>query len=232
MIKLSMMLENQQYILKLKSLKIKNIFLILTIIIINGLLIACKKNEIESLSNGSNISHLKNINDFSEQINGEKYTKLGIACKENKLSSLKKLLTKGADINLAKTDDIYEFDALYVAIENNSIDIVKYLSQNKIDFNKIYTEEGLTPVALAVKLNKKEILDILIQKGSNVNAAPIAETDYKYVPLLIAVENNNYKIAKTLIDNGADINISDDNGNSVKKIISKKGKEWNKLIHK
>ena len=163
-----------------------------------GLLVACKKNDTIS-NNEMNRINIEKINQFTEQSNGDTYTKLGIACKENKLSEVKDLLSKGADVNLAKTDDIYEYDALYVAIENNRVKIVEYLSTIKVDFNKIYTEEGLTPVALAVKLNEKEILDILIKKGANINAANVAETDYTYIPILIAVENNNLQIAKKLI---------------------------------
>lgn len=194
-----------------------------------GLIVACKKNDTIS-NNKMNSINIEKINQFTEQNNGDTYTKLGIACKENKLSEVKDLLSKGADVNLAKTDDIYEYDALYVAIENNRVKIVEYLSTIKVDFNKIYTEEGLTPVALAVKLNEKEILDILIKKGANINAANVAETDYTYIPILIAVENNNLQIAKKLIDNGVNMNIHDQSGNSIKSLISKKGKEWSQLI--
>lgn len=208
----------------------KNILIILIYITSTSLLAACKKND--TISVNSNISNLKDINDFSVKINGDKYTKLGIACKENRLSNLKELLKNGANINLAKSDDIYEFDALYVAIENNNIEIVKYLIQNNIDLNKIYTEEGITPVSLAVMLDEKEILYILIKKGLNINAASISDSDYKYTPLTIAVDNNNYQIAKLLIENGANINIHDNYGNSIKNTILKKGMEWEKLINK
>lgn len=170
------------------------------------------------------------INNFDEKIDGFAYTKLGLQCKVGNIHEIQKLLLQGADINLGKKDDIYEYDALYVAIEGNHIKIVEYLLKNKAKVNQVYTEEGLTPVGLAVKLNEEEILKLLIKNGGNVNGYKLAETDYKETPLLIALNNNNFQITELLLNAGSDITALDKRGNSIKSILTGKGGKWKKLL--
>ncbi|MBO6185920.1 MAG: ankyrin repeat domain-containing protein [Chryseobacterium sp.] len=199
-----------------------------TLIIISIISISCKKTE---TSNSNYIENIKdNINIFTKLSDGFEYTKLGLACKNNNLANVKELISKGADINIAKKDDIYEYDALSVAIENNHYEIVKFLINEKADVNKVYNEDGLTTIGLATKLNQKEIVELLLKNHANPNGSDVSETDYKEAPLLIAVQNNNIIIAKLLIDSGASINDIDKDGNTIKSLISSKGRQWENLV--
>lgn len=186
--------------LKQKFNKMKNPFLIFILILQASLFVSCKKND-TIISNTANSINLEKINQFTEKIDDDKYTELGIACKNNDLSEVKRLISKGANIDLAKTDDIYEYDALYVAIENNHPQIVEYLLNSGAKANKIYTEDGLTPLTFASKLNQYEISEILVKKGANVNGEHTLESMNS--PLQFANENKNKKLIKLLISYGA-----------------------------
>lgn len=170
------------------------------------------------------------LNSFTAHVNGFDYTQLGISCKNNNLYEVTKLISKGADIDLAKKDEIYEYDALSVAIENKHLQIVDYLIKQKADVNKVYNEDGLTPLGLATKLNAVEIVEILIKNGADVNGAKVVNADHKESPLLIAINGDHIAIAKLLILSGADANDKDNHGTSIKSLILSKGKEWEKLL--
>jgi len=64
-----------------------------------------QKNPAITGTSGENIDSLQ-INQFVIQEQGDRYTLLGSACKNNDSNKVKKLLRAGADIHLAKTDDI------------------------------------------------------------------------------------------------------------------------------
>ena len=66
-----------------------------------------------------------NIDSFCIEIDGFMYTRLGAECKKGNLKEVKKLISQGADIEYAQTDEILIYDALKVAIENNHLHIVK-----------------------------------------------------------------------------------------------------------
>lgn len=207
----------------------RKIVLYFLILIINPVFsFQCKKTS--SPETGTENIAKDSINSFVTTIDGFDYTKLGISCKNNDLTEAKKLISAGADINIAKKDDIYEYDALSVAIENKHVQMVSYLIQNKADVNKIYTEEGLTPLGLAAKLNAKDIVEILIKNGAKVNGAKVSDTDYKETPLLIAVNSNHLSIAKILIISGANVDDTDNKGNSIKNLILAKDSDWKILL--
>lgn len=179
----------------------KKAYLILIFAANVTLFTACKKSN----TSPQNVSQTENINKFSEKSANEIYTKLGLACKENRLTEVKALINQGADINLAKTDDIYEYDALYVAIENKNKEIVEYLLNHGAKINKVYTEDGLTPLVLASKLSLYEISEILIKNGARADGEQNMDNESISFPLQYAIENNNIELAKLLINNGASI---------------------------
>ncbi|WP_312076612.1 ankyrin repeat domain-containing protein [Chryseobacterium sp.] len=190
----------------------------------------CQK--LETSRSTQPVEKCNDLNEFFIQDDGYKYTKLGVACKNNNLIKVKELISKGANINISKTDDIYEFDALYVAIENKHLPVINFLIQQGTDVNKIYTEEGLTPLALATNLNQIVIVELLIKNGANVNPIDIDEYDYKYIPLLTAINNNDIKISELLIKNGAKTDIVNEEGKTIESLLRSKGSNWKKMISK
>ncbi|NSW95182.1 MAG: ankyrin repeat domain-containing protein [Bacteroidales bacterium] len=70
------------------------------------------------------------------------------------------------------------------------------------------TEEGATPLIIAVAANKIESVNTLLKYNPEVNK----KTSLDETPLLIAVKNQNSAIAEALIRAGADVNMPDNHG--------------------
>ncbi|KQS94133.1 ankyrin repeat domain-containing protein [Chryseobacterium sp. Leaf394] len=121
---------------------------------------------------------------------------------------------------------------MYVAIENKHVPITNFLILRGTDVNKIYTEEGLTPIVLATNLNQIVIVELLIKNGANVNPIDVEDSDYTYVPLLSAINNNNITISELLIENGAKTDIKNNKGETIETLLSSKGGNWKKLLSK
>lgn len=193
-------------------------------------IVSCKKTDSDTNRIASSTSDSIIINSFIKSIGNYDYTQLGIYCKENNLSGIQKLVNAGADITLAKRDSTYIYDALYVAIENNHLQVVEYLLDNNANVNQIYTEEGLMPLSLACKLNYFDISKKLIERGANINGVILADSDYVITPLFMALQNDNYKLAKLLLDQGADVEIRNEIDKTAKDMGLGKGGEWISLF--
>ena len=66
----------------------------------------------------------------------------------------------------------------------------------------------VTPLSVAIENGNKGIVEILINKGANVEGGMIDSTTVQKTALWLAVSKKKYDIAKFLIDNGADYNFS------------------------
>jgi len=137
---------------------------ILFLFILSSFITACRQHKKTYVADIKENSIA--IDSFYYKENVFKYTQLGIECKRGNLDNVKQLLAKGANSRFAKKDNYLIYDALFVAIENRHLPIVKYLVENQADINQIYTEEGLTPLGLARKIGDKEIVSYLIKQGA------------------------------------------------------------------
>lgn len=172
------------------------------------------------------------INSFVFQDESYQYTQLGIFCKSGDLKATKSIISQGANINFAKSDGIFEYDALYVAIESGFKKIVDYLLKIGSDPNQIYNDNGLTALSLACKLGYVDIAQQLIKNKAKVNWAELVYVDYKITPILMAIESNNLQLVELLLKNGADPNITDENKNSAKEVAFRKGSNWRMMFEK
>jgi len=113
----------------------------------------------------------------------------------NSIHSVIYLLKKGANVNY--TDDRGYFP-LYIAIENEYIDLTKILLEYNSDVNQT-DANGNTPLFLLctnlMNNNTIELFDALIQYGANVN-----HINYDNITPLICVclANNKYLIDKLI----------------------------------
>lgn len=172
-----------------------------------------------------------NINSFNIKIDNFEYTKLGIACINNNFKEVNELISFGANINFVKQDEYYIYDALYVTIESNSLEVLALLIKNiNININQIYTEDGLTPIALAVSLNNYRIVDILLQNKANPNGKLLSTSSHQSIPLIIAFENDNIEITKLLLKYNANTNIKNEFGQNLEKLFKTKGSSWHELL--
>lgn len=157
-----------------------------------------------------------------DKSNHKSYTLLGYACKYPRIDFMKELMLRKANINIAQADEIYEYDALYVAIEANNEAAVRILLDNGANPNGNYTEDGLSPLALACINNHVENVKILIAKKAYVNGNA-AEQGKVFVPLIISVNNDSYQISKLLIAAGADPNLKNTENQSAITVAKNKG---------
>ena len=97
---------------------------------------------------------------------------------------------------------------LLYLVEKNNIDLVKKFIANCADVNAKY-DNGMTALMLASINGHKEICELLIENGADVNFedGDYEDGDYEEeTPLYEAIKCNNIEICKLLIDNGAIVN--------------------------
>ena len=158
------------------------------------------------------------------------YTPLHIASAEGHREIVELLITKGADVNIK---NYYGFTALDEASRYNHLKCVKLLQKygvkhgsirNAVEFGDIDAvkeflkageniNEGLakggpTPLHYAAQHDRKEIAELLIAKGADLNAERIGGQ----TPLHKAAQHDRKEIAKLLITKGADLSMSTRDG--------------------
>lgn len=84
---------------------------------------------------------------------------------------------------------------------------IKILVENDAEIVNLQSEQGFSPLLLAVYYEKEEVAHYLIENGASVN-----ENSAMGSPLMAAVVKNNYKLTETLLSKGADVNATDANG--------------------
>lgn len=140
---------------------------------------------------------------------------LGIACRDNDMATIKRLLA-GKDEPMAMGNDFYEFDIFYTAIYFDKEDVLKYaLTRYKDINNRLYSDEyGLTLLTYACKLSNVKLARILLEHGIDVNGYQSPYDTYKVYPIMEAIANKNIELVQLLLEYCADLEIKDSNGNT------------------
>jgi ankyrin repeat protein len=174
---------------------------------------------------------LNQIKNLPEKLN--QCFPLHLAIQTRKINFVKDLLSAGCDYNL-KDDD--GFTPVAMAVLVNNIEIVKYLYENyRVDINSKNNKEQSPLFLICNNLSKNntdteedilEIMEYLIDKGSNVN-----DRDKKEMtPLMTLVSNLNEYTQQgiiLLIDSGANPNLIDKYGNSALLILLSQNEHHN-----
>ena len=137
------------------------------------------------------------------------------ACLCQKVEIIELLLNKGADINKTLKDGR---TALHIAASQGYTEIVQLLLNRNADLNLTFkrlagreiTREitGITVLMLAVLIGKKELVEMLITAGADVNA----HTSNGDTALLEAAYSGDLDIVELLLKNGAHSNARGDKG--------------------
>jgi len=90
-------------------------------------------------------------------------------------------------------------DSLFIACENEYLEIVKLLIENGADINKS-DNYGQTPLFIACQNGYLEIVKLLIENGADINKS----NNNGKTPLFIAREYQRFEITAVLIENGVD----------------------------
>jgi len=97
-------------------------------------------------------------------------------------------------------------DLIHTAAMNGNLAGVQAELDKGVDVNKRYG--GMTPLHFAVAVGHKEIAELLITKGADVNA----KGEWDRTPLHAAATNGKKEVAELLIAKGADVNAKSDFG--------------------
>ncbi|MDX1923696.1 MAG: ankyrin repeat domain-containing protein [Rickettsiaceae bacterium] len=93
---------------------------------------------------------------------------------------------------------------VYTSFDNNVNTVKKYLDMGANPNSRDYRR--VTPLHIAVTSANPEIINLLIDRGANVNATFGADD---LSPLMLATLNREKEVVKTLIDRGASVNMKD-----------------------
>lgn len=154
------------------------------------------------------VDEVKKVIDTGVDINQKDdrgFTPLLIAIEENKLDIVKYLLSKGADLKLKNNKG---FNALIISTNKNYNDVFEYLLSQGADITTTDPRNGRQPIHIAAKLGYIGILDVLLNKGVDVNQVTIN----KEIPLHLAVQSLYLPTVKYLIGKSANINAIDRSG--------------------
>ncbi|WP_424244706.1 ankyrin repeat protein [Elusimicrobium posterum] len=124
----------------------------------------CKKTELTDLF----ITKGVDVNGKS----AEGFTVLMSAVGANDVNTIKKLLAAGADVNARAfegTGSSPLFDAIMLSREENTEAVVKLLIASGAQLNVQVGETGATPLILASMMNKKNIVQILLDAGADTS---------------------------------------------------------------
>jgi hypothetical protein len=148
--------------------------------------------------------------DFIKTIDNYQYTALGLACRSGDLAKVKDLIAKGACKDRCMSDEIFEYDALFISVECGKIDLVNYfIQQGNEGIDDMCDENGTTVLSVACRYKDKAIAckmaEILLRAGANANGLGDTGFDYITIPLHEAASKNNLKLVKLLVEHGADI---------------------------
>ena len=124
------------------------------------------------------------------------------------------LITHGANTNAISKNNNSPLD---IAVNLNSIDLVEALIDHGADLN--YAGNGETALHAAIVEKHRDVAELLILKGANVNALNISNR----TPLhFLATFIDDQKLAQLMIEHGANVNANDKNGRTALFFATKK----------
>lgn len=185
-------------------------------------------NVIEAIKKKDNVTfaytikEISNVDSLIAVDSIHSYSLLGFACLYNNKEAVECLMGMKADPHIAYADDIYIYDALYIAIKTQNENLVRYFINKGSNVNAPYNENGLCPLVLSCYNNNTTIPELLLKNKADVNGVGNLGGDVTY-PLIIAIENGNENLVKLLLEYGAKTNITDNIGNTPIELAREKG---------
>ena len=146
-------------------------------------------------------------------------TLLILAARGGHTEIAKRLIDRGADLDVQKTSDGGQ-TALMLAAWEGHIETVKFLIDRGADFD-ITDNYGMTALRRAANEGHTEIVKLLIDRGADCDIID----NYGMTALRRAIKEGHTEIVKLLIDRGADFDITDNYGQTALDIV------FNKYIH-
>ena len=162
----------------------------------------------------TNMKHINNVDSFIPLDSDHSYSLLGYACLYKNKPAIQKLLAMKANIDEVFSDEIFIYDALYMAIDNEDEGLVKQLLAMGADPNKPYNEDGLCPLVASCNVNNIAIASLLLKHGAKADGVGNLGGDYIENPLITAVMKGNKYMVQLLLRYGAKKGVKDETGRS------------------
>lgn len=99
-------------------------------------------------------------------------------------------------------------DEIHDAVAKGDLEKVKALLKDNPNLVASRDDEGHTPLRIAAAKGQKDMAELLLAKGAEVNA----KDNDGYTALILAAREGNTDVAKLLLANKADVNTKADNG--------------------
>ena len=160
----------------------------------------------------ANMKHINNVDSFIPLDSDHSYSLLGYACLYKNKPAIQKLIAMKANIDEVFSDEIFIYDALYMAIDNEDEGLVKQLLAMGADPNKPYNEDGLCPLVASCNVNNIAIASLLLKHGAKADGIGNLGGDYIENPLITAVMKGNKYMVQLLLRYGAKKGIKDEEG--------------------
>ncbi|WP_315290536.1 ankyrin repeat domain-containing protein [Hoylesella loescheii] len=162
----------------------------------------------------ANIKHINNIDSIIPLDSYHSYSLLGYACLYKNKPAIQKLIAMKANIDEVFSDEIFIYDALYMAIDNEDEGLVKQLLAMGADPNRPYNENGLCPLVASCNVNNIAIASLLLKHGAKADGVGNLGGDYIENPLITAVMKGNKYMVQLLLRYGAKKGVKDETGRS------------------
>lgn len=94
---------------------------------------------------------------------------------------------------------------LTMACAYNQLEIARHLVANKHKVSEQDTETWFTPLHHAVKVDAREVVDLLLQQGADIEA----KSKENYRPLHVAAQTDRFYLAVALLQKGAKVDAGD-----------------------
>ena len=173
---------------------------------------AIKNNNLVELA--ANMKYINNVDSFIPLDSYHSYSLLGYACLYKNKPAIQKLIAMKANIDEVFSDEIFIYDALYMAIDNEDEGLVKQLLAMGADPNKPYNEDGLCPLVASCNVNNIAIASLLLKHGAKADGVGNLGGDYIENPLITAVMKGNKYMVQLLLRYGAKKGVKDETGRS------------------
>ena len=162
----------------------------------------------------ANMKHINNIDSIIPLDSYHSYSLLGYACLYKNKPAIQKLIAMKANIDEVFSDEIFIYDALYMAIDNEDEGLVKQLLAMGADPNRPYNENGLCPLVASCNVNNIAIASLLLKHGAKADGVGNLGGDYIENPLITAVMKGNKYMVQLLLRYGAKKGVKDETGRS------------------
>ncbi|WP_278994152.1 ankyrin repeat domain-containing protein [Prevotella melaninogenica] len=131
------------------------------------------------------------------------------ACLYQNKRFVQRLIGMKADMECVYSDDMYCYDALYMAVDKGNAELVKLFLSLGTNANVAYNEDGLCPLVMSCSMNSYPVTCLLLQYGAKANGLGNLGGDYITYPLMVAVDKNNINMVKVLLKYGAKTKVKD-----------------------